>query len=417
MAIAMTTQFKVKENKWATRKWSVDGKENVEGEEKRSRKFFKTKAEAKTYADLKNNEVLNHGIAHALFDPRLRLMAQDCAGKLEPFGKTIADATDHFIAHLQASEKSCTATDLVKELLAAKQKDGASVRHVNDLRLRLNKFAEKFNGQMVATITTKEIDDWLRSLPKVLPVTRNNFRRLVVLMFNFAIARGYTSSNPAEKTAKAREPKSKPGILRVDQASALLENASPEILPYIAIGLFAGLRRAEIERLDWSEIDFDSGHIEVTAEKSKSKIANRFITMQPNLRDWLLPHRKLNGSITPEGRFEFRRLFEQARKQAGITEWPDNALRHSFASYHVAHFKDAKGLALEMGHMDSGMLFNHYRALVKPSEAERYWNIRPAATTNIVPMKAEAAAPKEYLMTPIVKVRPMRQGLTPTNTK
>jgi integrase len=71
-------------------------------------------------------------------------------------------------------------------------------------------------------------------------------------------------------------------------------------------------------------------------------------------------------------------------RPAGITEWPDNALRHSFASYHVAHFKDAKALALEMGHTDSGILFNHYRALVKPKEAARYWNIRPLTTKKVV---------------------------------
>jgi integrase len=376
---SIRTRFEVKENKWTSRKWIVEGRENG----KRSRKFFKTKAEAKTYAGQKNNELLNRGIEHAQFPTALRIMAQECADALRASGKTIKDATDFFLAHLKASENSCTAAQLVRELVAAKAKDGASVRHVGDLRVRLTKFAEKFDSKMVATITSKEIDDWLRSLD-VAPVTRNNFRRLLVLMFNFAVGRGYIGHNPAEKTAKAREPKTKAGILSVEQASALLSGATPEILPYIAIGLFAGLRRAEIERLDWSEIDFDSGHIEVTAEKSKSKIANRFITMQPNLREWLLPFRKLKGNVTPQDRFEFRRLFEQARKDAGIDEWPDNALRHSFASYHVAHFKDAKGLALEMGHMDSGMLFNHYRALVRPSEAERYWSIRPAAKANIV---------------------------------
>jgi len=50
----------------------------------------------------------------------------------------------------------------------------------------------------------------------------------------------------------------------------------------------------------------------------------------------------------------------------------------SFASYHLAHFKDAVALALEMGHTDSGMIFEHYRELVKPKDAERYWSIRPA---------------------------------------
>jgi integrase len=352
---------------------------------KRKRSFFETETQAKSFAALKNVELHRNGVEGAEFPTVLRIMAQNAADQLKPFGKTVADAVEHYVAYLKASAKSCTAVQLVKELVAAKDKDGASQRHVDDLDSRLNIFAQKFNGQPVATITTAEIDDWLRGL-NVSPVTRNHYRRLIILAFNFAVDRGYATSNPAAKTAEAREPKSKPGILTVAQAGALLEQASPEILPYIAIGLFAGLRRAEIERLDWSEIDFESGHVEVTAEKSKSKIANRFITMQPNLREWLLPLRKLKGNVTPQE--NFRDLFEQARSKAGIHNWPDNALRHSFASYHVAHFKDAKALALEMGHTDSGMLFNHYRALVKPKDAEQYWNLKPAATAKIVQLGA-----------------------------
>jgi integrase len=61
-------------------------------------------------------------------------------------------------------------------------------------------------------------------------------------------------------------------------------------------------------------------------------------------------------------------------------EWPDNALRHSFASYQLAHFKNAAATALELGHHDSRITFAHYRELVRPKEAERYWNIRPGTT-------------------------------------
>lgn len=354
---------------------------------KRKRRFFEAKEPAKTFAALKNIELHRGGVEHAEFPTALRVMAQTAVEQLTPFGKTIADAVKYYVAHLKASEKSCTATQLVNELIAAKKADGLSASHLNDLRSRLKKFADKFDGQPMATITNANIEDWLRSLP-VSPVSRNNFRKVTVLAFNFAVKRGYAISNPAAQTDKAREPKLKPGILKVDEARALLENASSEILPYIAIGLFAGLRRAEIERLDWSEIDFDEAYIEVTAEKSKSKVANRFITIQPNLREWLLPNRKLQGKVTPTSCF--RELFEQARAAAGIKQWPDNALRHSFASYHVAKFRDAKGLALEMGHTDSGMLFNHYRQLVRPKDAERYWNIRPTTTAKIVPLVAHA---------------------------
>jgi integrase len=84
----------------------------------------------------------------------------------------------------------------------------------------------------------------------------------------------------------------------------------------------------------------------------------------------------------------FRKLVDSARVAAGILNGPDNALRHSFASYHLARFKNAASTALELGHHDSRVTFAHYRELVKPKDAERYWIIRPARTAKIVPLMA-----------------------------
>ena len=310
-------------------------------------------------------------------------MAQNAVEELKPFGRTIADAVDHYVSHLRASERSIAVAALVPQLIDAKKADGMSKRYIEDLRSRLPRFANAFGEQMVATITAKQIDTWLRAL-QVGATTRNNFRRALVMMFNHAIALGYATSNPAAKTAKAKVVDSPPGILTVQQTARLVEAASPELLPYIAIGAFAGLRRAELERLDWSDVHFDADLIEVTAKKSKTA-RRRFVRMQPNLGEWLIPVRKHSGKVTPDN---FPKQLDAVREAAGITEWPDNALRHSFASYHLAHFKDAAALALEMGHTDSGMIFNHYRELVKPKEAERYWNIKPAASAKVVPLVA-----------------------------
>ena len=65
-------------------------------------------------------------------------------------------------------------------------------------------------------------------------------------------------------------------------------------------------------------------------------------------------------------------------------------LATQFASYHLAHFKDAASTALELGHHYSRITFAHYRELVKPKEAERYWDITPATTEKIVPLVAHA---------------------------
>jgi integrase len=212
---------------------------------------------------------------------------------------------------------------------------------------------------------------------------------VLVVAFNFAHLRGYCVANPAAKSAKAKVIDAAAGILTVDELSRLLANTPEELVPYVAIGAFAGLRRAELERLDWKEIDLTEGLIEITANKAKSA-RRRFVTIQPNLSLWLTPHMQLSGPVTPAG---YAKHFERARAAAGIRNWPNNALRHSFASYYLAHFKKAGAaeLALEMGHTNTNLVFQHYRQLVKPNEAKRYWALTPAAkATNVVPLTKAA---------------------------
>jgi hypothetical protein len=54
----------------------------------------------------------------------------------------------------------------------------------------------------------------------------------------------------------------------------------------------------------------------------------------------------------------------------------------------MAHFNDAALTALQLGHHDSRVTFAHYRELVKPKDAERYWQLQPTRTQKIVPLVA-----------------------------
>jgi integrase len=347
----------------------------------RNRRFFKEKAEAETFLQGKLIERENYGTAGTSFTERQRAEYLECCELLTPFSKTIRDAVTFYLPHLQAANRSCTVAELVEELLKVKSADGASKRYLDDLRSRLTPFAGAFDGKPVAEITATEVDQWLRSLSDresgkpLAATTRNNYRRVLIVAFNFAKERGYCVGNAAATSAKAKVIEGTVGILSVEQTAALLENSPAELVPHIAIGAFAGLRRAELERLDWREVDLESGLIEVTASKSKSA-RRRFVKVQPNLAAWLKPYTRLRGSVTPA---DIRELFDAARKDAKIDEWPQNALRHGFASYHLAHFNDAAALALELGHTNSNLVFQHYRQLVRPKQAERYWNIRPAS--------------------------------------
>ena len=143
------------------------------------------------------------------------------------------------------------------------------------------------------------------------------------------------------------------------------------ILLSFDVEAFAGLRDAEIKRLDWNEIDLARGHIEVKAAKAKSA-RRRLVPIQPNLASWLQPYSGLSGRVVPPAA---RGKLEQVRKAAGLKQWPKNGLRHSFASYRLAAIHDAPRVASELGHTSPQMLYSTYREVVRPEEAERYWNI------------------------------------------
>ncbi len=346
----------------------------------RNRQFFRQKSSAETLLAQKLAEKENYGIAGVSFNEQHRAEYLECSELLKDYPKaTIRDAMRLYLVHLQAAKRTCTAAELVTELLEAKKADGASQRYVGDLSSRLTQFSNVFDGKPVAEITSTDIDQWLRNLSgrktgkRLAATTRNNFRRVLVVAFNFARERGYCTGNPAEKTARAKVIETAVGILSVEQTEKLLESASSTLVPFVAIGAFAGLRRAELERLDWSEVDLRQKLIEVVAAKSKSA-RRRFVRIRPNLAKWLQPYARTSGLVTPP---DYRELLDAARTGAEITEWPHNALRHSFASYHLAQFKDAAALALELGHSNSNLVFQHYRQLVKPKTAKMYWNIAP----------------------------------------
>jgi integrase len=378
------TKTKVRRGKQWERYWCVIVPKLGGG---RTRRFFKFteegKAEAETFLQISKTQQANFGTAALTLSPAQREEYIECTEALKPFGVTVREAVKLLLPQLRAKNRSCTVKELVEELLKVKRADGASARYLGDLESRLGHFARDFEGRSVASISSVEVDGWLRGL-RLSATTRNNYRRVLIVAFNFAKANGYCVANPAETASKAKQIEAAPGILTPAELARLLEHSPTALLPVVAIGAFAGLRRAELERLDWSEVDLQSGLIQVTASKAKSA-RRRFVKIQSCLAEWLQPLARTEGRVEPENS---RGLIEEAREAAKIKEWPSNALRHSFASYHLAKFQDAAALALEMGHTNSALVFQHYRELVKPNEAERYWNIRPASVDNVVAMTA-----------------------------
>jgi integrase len=372
-AFSLVTQEAVNHPRYAYRvRWNQAGK--------RSDRYFTTKAAAARFAVEKDVELINEGRKHGEFtdsERRAILSAREIGRQMEADGIkgfTIEAALDHYATHIKSLRSSKSVKLAINEFLDHREAEAKSTLHLRDLKYRLARFNKSFGPRLMASFNTKELDRWLVGI-KGAPTTRANYRRILSNLFTFANSRGYCGENPVKATTKAKIKSKPPGILTPKETAALLTNCSPEILPAVAIGAFAGLRAAEIARLDWGQVNLERGFIEVTAENAKSA-KRRLVEITDNLKAWLAPHALTEGRVSVT-EMVYRSRLATARDDAKLKQWPANALRHSFATYSLAKGQNAAKTALQLGHAGTEILFGHYIELAEPKDGVAYFDILP----------------------------------------
>jgi integrase len=342
-------------------------------------------------------------------------------------------AAEYYVRKHPTKIEAKTVPVVVKEFLEAKEADGCSQRYLNTLRYNLGAFAKRFQGN-IEPVVGGEVDAWLRS-SGLSPRTRNNIRTSLYALFKFAVGRRYLPKDHDELDSVSVV-SDRDGDIEVFTAAELTEMlgcASERMIPFLVLGAFAGIRHAEIQRLEWKDIRFDDGSIEVRASKAKTA-SRRLVPVLPNLKEWLLKYRQPAGLVVTQRNVafelhliakranQFRRAtwattnwitdeqLKQAEAQAKEVEakrkgksklrsqkgevppgaetaemegwesfaWKHNALRHSFISYRLAAVQNTAQVALEAGNSPQ-MIFRHYRELVRPMDAEKWFEVTPAS--------------------------------------
>lgn len=313
---------------------------------------------------------------------------------------SLLQAAEFFAQHREREQRQgalqpITLPDLVARYLAA-IKGKKSRRYVEDLTSKLNRAAKAFDGE-IRDIRAVDIDKWLDGMDDAGDRTKNNYRMAMVTLFSYARDKNFLPrGEQTEAEFVTRHDGKKGGSIGIytpQQFATLLHYVEERFLPFVALGGFAGLRSIEILRLEWKDIWFAKGYVEVGRDKSKTA-TRRLAPICPALEQWLKPYAKKDGLVLPDIRNEvhFTRLFAAAKstlndeKGKPRVELVHNGLRHSFCSYRMAVTKSAPQVALEAGNSPK-MLFEHYRELVTEAEGKEWFSLTPVKVAKLTRSK------------------------------
>jgi integrase len=314
----------------------------------------------------------------------LDVAASDYAAAVKnlPPGATLKEAVDFFRARNCATLETRTVQQVANEFLTVKRAAKWSEAHLADLESRLNRIGSDFQIN-IGGVSGVMIQVWLDNL-NVRGRTKKNYLRVIGALFRFAISRKYLPKDAADEIKAVQPPRNDTGEIEIftpAEIREVLAAARPEMIPFLAIGAFAGLRSAEIARLEWQEVNLKERNIEIKASKAKTR-TRRNVPITDNLAQWLAPHVKLSGKVVTFGSWwnQIPKVADVINKRRGETPpaftWKHNALRHSFCSYRIVAVKNAAQVAMEAGNSQQ-MIFSHYRQLVNEKQAAEWFSISP----------------------------------------
>ncbi len=347
-------------------RWRVLWREGV----KRSNRFFTTEKDARAFVKEKKRDLVEVAPGDLPLDAEERRAVHEA----RHHGVPLMDAVQHWRRTAGAAAGRTVGT-LILARHAASEKDALSDHYRQTVVMVLGRALKLLADTPAASVMPEELQAFIDAQGG--HASQRLARAIMGTVFAHAIKKHWLQVNPMKGVSLAKQAhRDTIHIFTPAQAQAWLDAVaehSPLWLAGWAIKMFAGLRDAEANRLDWKQVRLDRGLIEVTAGTAKTE-ARRLVDIQPNLAKILAPLAG-NGPVCPRTDFWPAVCACAAYERATGQEKPlRNAARHSFVSYHVAIFGDYSLTEMQAGHSRK-MLLQNYRELVTREEAQAYFAI------------------------------------------
>ena len=261
--------------------------------------------------------------------------------------------------------KTC---DVIEEMIKSKRAANRREIYIKSLRWYLNRFAEK-NPALNKT-TTADIESWLSAHKGA--HDRATYLNRISTLFSFAYKRDYVEKNPCDKIERVTIEKHAPRILSPGESRTAYK-ACPQISrAWVVLCLWCGLRPSEAARIKWEDINLERGTVTVRVSKVRRF---RIVTMPACAVELLRPIKQLSGFIAPSASTR-ERAKRKMRTAIGLQRWPQDIMRHTAASYHLAVSGDAGKVATSLGNSQA-ILLTHYNGVASLDDAKDFFKVTP----------------------------------------
>lgn len=191
---------------------------------------------------------------------------------------------------------------------------------------------------------------------KVCNSTINRELQCLRKLFNKAIDWGYAQVNPVEKVDFLSEKGSiRKRVLSEGEEMRLVAVAPLYLKHVIIVALHTGMRKGEVLKLKWENVDFEAQEITIVETKDDE---DRVVPMNPLLFSLLSTLKAQDGKgeyvfsnpQTGKRYIEIKRAFTSACEKACIKDFHFHDLRHTYASRLVRNGADLNTVKELLGH-------------------------------------------------------------------
>jgi integrase len=231
-----------------------------------------------------------------------------------------------------------------------------------------------FGDYCLADITSDLVSEYRDSRLRTVKLA-TVYQELSLMRRMFNVARRewkWTRENPvADVSFAVGNKNARDRWLTIEEERRLLEKATnPKWLrPFLMFALHTGMRKGEIQKLCWQEVDFQRKIITVIKSKNGDK---RSIPMSKTLYYVLksIKVRDISGRVFPISDWSFRAAFGKALEKAEIKEFRPHDMRHTFATRLVQNGVDLYKVKELLGHKTISMTMryaHHYPESLRSS--------------------------------------------------